>query len=82
LRAIRFAITKNFTIGSGIHFIIHSFPYDKKFSVVSEDRIREELYKCFKHNTLATLGYLEKYFRLKRYIFTNTKLWLKATNEQ
>jgi tRNA nucleotidyltransferase/poly(A) polymerase len=82
LRAIRFAITKGFYIGNEIEYIIERFDYNKKFGVISEERIREELYKCFKHNTLDTLKYLEKFYRLKQYIFTKTKLWLKPTNEQ
>lgn len=48
-------------------------------SVVSEERIREELIKCFKCNTIRTLTYLP---RLRDYIFTKTNLWLKPTNEK
>lgn len=81
LRAIRFAVTKNFFIGSDIEYILHKFDYQKKFSVVSEERIREELYKCFKANTELTLRYLFKFYRLKDYIFTKTNLWLKPTTE-
>lgn len=82
LRAIRFAITKKFGISSEIDEIITNFPYKEKFGVVSEERIREELHKCFKYNTKATLGYLTQYPALKYYIFNFTKLWLKPTNEQ
>lgn len=82
LRAIRFAITKDFIIDDSIHYFILNFNYDKSFSVVSEERIREELYKCFKFNTLKTITYLMRYLQLKKYIFNNTNLWLKPTNEQ
>lgn len=82
LRAIRFAITKNFVISQEISDMITHFNYEKMFKVVSEERIREELYKCFKHNTLDTLETLQYYPELRHYIFKHTKLWLKPTNEQ
>lgn len=81
LRALRFAVTKGFYISPEIHQILWDFDYDSKFNVVSEERIREELYKCFRSDTLATLKMLYKYYRLKEYIFKTTKLWLKPTNE-
>lgn len=82
LRAIRFAITKGFKISGEIHNIILGFDYENKFNVVSEERIREELYKCLKHDTWLTLTILERFQNLKKYIFTKTNLWLKPTNEQ
>lgn len=82
LRAIRFSITKKFDIDVPIARIIRSFDYKNKFHVVSEDRIREELHKCFKADTYLTLLKLEIYTALTRYIFSNTKIWLKPTNEQ
>lgn len=82
LRAIRFAITKKFEISANIQLILNTFDYDTKFHVVSEERIREELYKCFTANTLKTLYYLNQYDRLAKYIFTKTNLWLKPTNEK
>lgn len=48
---------------------------------MSEERIREELVKCFKHDTSRTLFALcIVYKSLGDYIFTN--LWLKPTNEK
>lgn len=81
LRAIRFAVTKRFNIDESICAIIEQFDYENKFSMVSEERIREELYKCFKHNTLRTLAMLNRFTPLRDYIFKRTKLWLKPTNE-
>lgn len=82
LRAIRFAITKNMELSSDIESYIHYFDYEAKFKVVSEERIREELYKCFKYCTISTLYYLSEFDNLRGYIFRHTKLWLKPTNEQ
>jgi tRNA nucleotidyltransferase/poly(A) polymerase len=81
LRAIRFSITKGFKLSTDIHFAIHQYEYDEKMGVVSGERIREELLKCFKHDTQKTLEMLFKYFKLKDYIFTKTNLWLKPTFE-
>lgn len=81
-RAIRFAITKKMVISDDIRAIIRSFDYEERMVVVSEERIREELVKCFKANTELTLTYLEYYSQLKKYIFNNTTIWLKPTTEQ
>jgi len=81
LRAIRFAVTKGMMIDVEIDVILHTFDYQAKFGVVSEERIREELYKAFKHNTVMTMNMLFNYQGLMKYIFKNTKLWLKPTNE-
>ena len=81
LRAIRFSITKGFEIPMDMSTIIFWYNYNEKMSVVSTERIREELYKCLKHDTLLTLNILAQYPTLRDYIFTKTKLWLKPTTE-
>ena len=82
LRAIRFAITKRFTICGALSDAILEYEYSEGMSVVSESRIREELNKCFKFDTLKTLEYLSYYSDLRDYIFKSTNLWLKPTNEK
>jgi tRNA nucleotidyltransferase/poly(A) polymerase len=81
LRAVRFAITKGFSL-KFLDYYINNYDYENKMGVVSTDRIREELYKCFKHDTMGTLDMLNDYPTLKRYIFENKLMWLKPTNEQ
>jgi tRNA nucleotidyltransferase/poly(A) polymerase len=81
LRAIRFAITKGFSL-KHLDYYINNYDYENKMKVVSSERIREELYKCFKHDTMDTLDTLNDYPRLKRYIFENKLMWLKPTMEQ
>lgn len=81
LRAIRFAITKGFSL-KYLDYYINNYNYEKKMGVVSSERIREELYKCFKHDTMDTLDTLNDYPTLKRYIFENKLMWLKPTMEQ
>jgi poly(A) polymerase len=82
LRSVRFAITKRFEIDHNIQRMLHDFNYEERFNIVSEERIREELYKCFKHDTARTLDYLTEFSALKSYIFKKTNLWLKPTNEK
>jgi hypothetical protein len=50
--------------------------------VVSVERIREELFKCFKKDTIKTLKILNDYPALRNYIFKENILWLKPTLEQ
>lgn len=81
LRAIRFRITKGFSLDADIARIILNYDYNKLMPVVSEERIREELYKCFKYDSLRTMGILCDFVKLGIYIFDKTNLWLKPTNE-
>ena len=82
LRAIRLSITKGFTIPGTMGLTIESYNYEQKMGVVSTERIREELFKCFKHDTLETLKVLNEFPTLKTYIFKDSGLWLKPTMEQ
>ena len=82
LRAIRFSITKGFWIGPQMERIMQDYDYENKMGKVSTERIREEMFKCFKHNTIKTLVTIQKYPSLRNYIFKDNHLWLKPTMEQ
>jgi tRNA nucleotidyltransferase/poly(A) polymerase len=81
LRAIRFSITRGFSLKT-LDYYINNYNYAEKMGVVSSERIREELLKCFKHDTMATLDMLNDFPTLKRYIFENKLMWLKPTFEK
>lgn len=81
IRAIRFAITKGFSL-TFLDYAISNFDYEGKMGVVSIERIREELLKCFKHDTLETIKMLDYFPALKQYIFKENILWLKPTFEK
>lgn len=81
LRAIRFSITKGFIIPDDMWHVIYHYDYSGKMNVVSTERIREELYKCFMVDTLLTLDKLQQFPHLTDYIFGNTSLWLKPSME-
>ena len=81
LRAIRFCITKGFFISPYMDGVMQDYDYETKMPVVSIERIREELYKCFKHDTINTLKTLHEFPALRNYIFKENILWLKPTLE-
>lgn len=82
LRAIRFSVTKNFYMPIPMAIEIQMFDYYNKMGVVSGERIREELHRCFKHDTLTTFRMLERFSSLVEYIFKKYPMWLKPTTEQ
>ena len=88
LRALRFSITKGFRMNQDILKVIH---HDKdmwkKFSVVvSQERIREEVYKMFNYNTIEAINLLTSINQLASVNILNKifgeELWLKPTNEK
>lgn len=79
LRALRFSITLGFDITESIKKYISSF--GDEIENVSSDRIREELYKMFSHDTIKSIDLIYK-IGLDRYLFSNeTGIWLKPTSE-
>ncbi len=84
LRAMRFSITKGFTLDIEIHicFILNKDNIIDLLGNVSKERIREELYKCFKYDTKASLEFLDTYKNLKYQILSIDGLWFKPTFEE
>jgi len=82
LRSVRFCITKGFYMGAYMDGVIQDYDYENKMKVVSIERIREELFKCFKHDTVKTLKYLHEFPALRNYVFQDNILWLKPTLEK
>jgi tRNA nucleotidyltransferase/poly(A) polymerase len=87
LRALRFHITKGFKIDGEIFKAMQQPDIKKKLvDVVSAERIREEVFKMMKHDTvrtMRTLHHIEIDFipNFIRLIF-DRGLWLKPTFEQ
>lgn len=83
IRGMRFCITKGFTFSDRVRMAIRQHGL-QGLEVVSHERIREELYKCFKFNTVNTLRYLnymekELNYPLMEYAFKDTGIWLEPT---
>lgn len=79
-RAIRFEITKGFGIEPDSLNAIDSMRV-KDFDGVSTDVIRDELIKCFAHDTRATLNMLD-FITVLADVMHERGIWLKPTNEQ
>lgn len=78
LRAIRFAVTKGFKFDSYMEYALTRTDLQWRLrDNVSEERKREELQKCFSHDTLLTLAMLQKYDLLEACF--GQRLWLMPT---
>ena len=78
LRILRFSITLDFKIHPDTETILyHPLYIDNLFNTVSDERIREEFTKMFKHNTGKTLDALNEYPLIKRKMVK--MLWLRPT---
>lgn len=82
LRAVRFAITKYMAIHEDIWACFMDEKLLMKLEKVSDDRVREELYKMFSCDTIKTLNMLESLpYHFKEILFQNFNIWLKPTSE-
>jgi tRNA nucleotidyltransferase/poly(A) polymerase len=82
LRAIRFSVTKGFSINGDVNACLDQGYFIDKLTNVSVERVREELYKAFKHDTFKTILTLTCYGRLCNALFNRghiRPLWLEPT---
>lgn len=78
LRILRFSITLNFKIAQDTETILyHPLYVQNLFNTVSDERIREEFTKMFKHDTNKTLDALYEYPLIRRQMVK--MLWLRPT---
>lgn len=82
LRALRFAISKGFVIGAEINKFLSNPDNAELLRNVSNERIREELAKCFRANTSSTLLFLSHFGAIGKFIFNETGIWLKPSLEK
>lgn len=78
LRALRFSVTKNLSLRLVRHALLTKLA-DDMLAKVSVERIREEMEKMFKHDTLASLAVLQGFPSLLSVIFNDSRLRLSAT---
>lgn len=84
LRFFRFMIVKNFRMDHDLHRCYLYTEYTTLLQNVSSERIREEIFKCFRFNMHKTLDKLmtDNYKYLYEEIFNErTGIWLKPTME-
>lgn len=81
IRAIRFIITKNLIPSVDIQNVLQDSSWANKLSGISTERIREELFKCFKHDSLKTIRFLSSInSHIAEAIFDNN-IWLEPTTK-
>lgn len=79
LRAIRFAVTKGFNLSWEINeFMYKEAIYENALQGVSKERVREELFKMFSHDTVKSLEMVSRYnaFFMKN-IFNNPDMGIR-----
>jgi tRNA nucleotidyltransferase/poly(A) polymerase len=83
LRAFRFMITKGFRPSARVEAALRNKALWSRLSLVSRERILEELKKCFQYDTVATMKTLLDFCdeETLTWIFADT-LWLKPTMEK
>lgn len=79
LRAIRFSITKRFSLGGEVEAFLSKGSNAILLRNISAQRIREELNKCFSHDTAQTLNVLGRYVPIRDEIFVCSGITLDAT---
>lgn len=83
LRAVRFLIVlPGFTLHKDIEDALNNKEVVSLLQNISDDRIREELEKCFKHDSLLTIKTLHKFPLIMEELFQNKQMWLKPTFEK
>lgn len=82
-RAIRFVITKDMRMHPDITGCLERPEFWKtRLAGVSVQRVREELTRCFAHDTNRTWDVLNEFPALRRHVFDKQRdLWLKPTLE-
>lgn len=79
LRAIRFSIQLDFYMDDEIWTFLYRPENTDLLKSVDENRIRDELTKCFKLSTIETLHTLQGLYSIQEYVFAETDIWLMPT---
>lgn len=86
VRAIRFMVTKGLQPDEDLrtHLVVHGRHWANQLDFVSTDRIREEMDRCFRHNTVRTLEVLREVHPSFTYAFFDrrpggSRIWLQPT---
>jgi tRNA nucleotidyltransferase (CCA-adding enzyme) len=79
LRAIRFSLQLGFYLDDEIWSFLANGYNTHLLKKVDENRIRDEITKCFKINTYDTLKTLQGLHHIEQFIFQETNIWLMPT---
>lgn len=79
-RAVRFAITKDFKIDDELDFAMRKeLVIDALRKNISAERIKDELHRCFVHDTEGTVLFLADYYPQYFSVMANKGIWLEPT---
>jgi tRNA nucleotidyltransferase/poly(A) polymerase len=82
IRALRFSVTKGFGFSDSVMSTLSQYPLER-LKLVSEERIREELFKCLSYDSAKTMRLLVNLedigCMLLSWILNNTSIWLNPT---
>jgi tRNA nucleotidyltransferase (CCA-adding enzyme) len=82
LRALRFSITRGFRISDPLwDAMLQPGILDKMKDIVSQDRMRDEVTKMMKHDTVKSLKLLSSIPGLLDIVFSNG-MWLMPTTKK
>ena len=81
-RAVRFMITKDFVLSHKVKAAIHNVGVLDKVEEVSVERIREELHRCFAHDTTRTMTTLVNDFPELLGVMARKGIWLIPSNKE
>jgi tRNA nucleotidyltransferase/poly(A) polymerase len=82
LRYFRFGIVKNMELSDDIEQALGDEFLMRGLSNVSNERIRDELYRCFHKDTFLSLIRMNHYPFMAEQIFKSGSIWLKPTMEK
>lgn len=77
-RALRFSVTKRMSLDEDISFVM-SLMKPEQFTGVSTERIRDEVFKMFAHDSWASMNEFQRYANLWK-IVEQRGIWLMATS--
>jgi len=79
LRAIRFSLQLDFYMDDEVWAFLYNPNNTVLLKSVDTNRIRDEITKCFRINTMETLMTLQGLYSIQQYIFEETPIWLEPT---
>lgn len=81
IRAIRFSIVLGFRMDSNIRRCLHNPKFTNILRKVAKERIKDELEKAMRYNTVDTMKTLLLYPHIMDIVFEGNKIWFKPTME-
>lgn len=81
-RALRFSVTKDFRIDADLSFAMRKVSTLNSLDGVSTERIREEMFKMFKHDSTGSMILLVNHYPMYLPILEDRGLWFEPTTRK